>query len=733
MTTGRTIFSALVLVFGVIGCETFASAVDDSTAETTASAAAAQLDKGDEGESTSSPSDDGSNIDTSPKTASTGAGSSGGDSGASGEDKQKLMMCQSNADATVGQLEELFEDDEIPDYDVEERLQRADKLEEKCLEGSTADRIEGLSGYDELESKHERAEELTQKYERQAKKEEKKEREETSVEGLGSDNDFKRQDRWKMRPKRCKDVDVWNKKEGVDKPDKGETAAITGADEMFGSDEAVSSRAFSNPGAGRSYPVVEPHSIFARYACGKGVQGVDGSPDPNLGNMNTQYFEDDPRVLIGEAANDRELSGAKRNLYKAATAHYCWYATVWDLENGYAMYLQCKDVADDLPSVSEVEEAMDEEYPDFDFGKANVAYTYERALEAKKEVEQAFTKLEEEYPRLKEVYVDSAEAAEREYEKRREKYADIYKELDPITDRLLEDPESTPPEGCTEKVKGFREELAEDIPPTDEASARRLRVGNPLGYQITEALVYCYLHDGELARGWVEADALDNATRRVTRAEHIYIARREALHEVEQEFDGDEDAIAEALPNYKMRHSHPFPLPGDTHHTPHYLELLRDAGLILRTLGGPDPNDKKDKEEPKKRESKAPIVERTEETSKGTRIVFVKKTDTITTQDLECKDTDQVESWEVKENRMVARFKQDCTPVGPKRTEEVEYQYDPRIVPKDQGAMLESGMRVELMLNEHPDAKPDDVVIKRAWSDDNSQRPPVIIDGIELD
>jgi hypothetical protein len=365
-------------------------------------------------------------------------------------------------------------------------------------------------------------------------------------------------------------------------------------------------------------------------------------------------MEHDPRTIVGEAANNEDLSAHRRTLYRAVASYLCWKRTKWDLEVGYGPYLKCRDVAGQVPSDKEVEGAMEAEYPGQEFEQANVMHMLEEASEAKPEVTAVFGKLEKKYPKLREVFVEPAERAEKAYEKQRDKYADVYKKIDPITERLLDDPTSTPPEDCRETLRSARETIAEreGITLDGPDAVDELRVDTPVAYQTTEAFAYCHYMNGDLDQ------------------------------------------------------RSPMPLPGSTYRTPSYHSMMFDDGIRFEIVGGAteasgdESGDDSDLHTTSKSGKRLPVTGSIEDHEKGKKIVFETNTETVTWQPRKCRKTDKFSHWERQGNKVVAKYQQECEPVGEAKSRKVEHQLDPLGVPADQAEMLESGMRVELLNNE---------------------------------
>ncbi|MFB6263567.1 MAG: hypothetical protein ABEL76_08070, partial [Bradymonadaceae bacterium] len=269
-------------------------------------------------------------------------------------------------------------------------------------------------------------------------------------------------------------------------------------------------------------------------------------------------------------------------------------------------------------------------------------------------------------------------------------------------------------------------QLAEEIGVELAEGVHRLKAGHPLGYQITEALAYCYFGQKKFAKAWSEAMALEDANRNVSLAENIYFARRSALHEVEQKLN-TEEKIVEALPNYKWRHQYSIPLPGSTKRSPNFDGMIRNRANI-DTVGGPKPEES-DRENVQKTEFAPPVVASMEEVDGGVKIVFEKNTETYRVQPMDCEPTDRIAYWQMEGNRMVPHYEQDCEPVGEEETRKTTHQHDPVVLPSDEAKRVDAGARLEVVDN--ADAA-GDAALKRVWPEGADRDDPSIVAGWSL-
>ena len=645
------------------------------------------------------------------------------------ERQNTLSLCKSNTESAVRHAEELHEDLEgktdppLHDHDIGDKIGNIEGARD-CAEGERAQEIRRMPGSAEVRANWERASRLLESYKEGARQAEEEGFAAARAEGLGDDNPEQQRQRWRERPRRCTDGDKWNEAAGVEQREEASTATIQGADSVLDTDERrVPEEVFSN---NRFSYREGPYAVLVRHTCGKDVQGVDDYYAVDRQNFGSQVGQREARAFIGDVVRDDSHPEHLQTLYQAVAAHLCWTRTSWDLTTGYSAYLYCRDIADDLPSAQEVEQAMVEEFPDFEFEQDNMRFMYQQALDAKEEVDGAFAELEEEYPVMREVYRDAAEEAEEVWHRQQEEYAHLIEQIAPITELLLDDVENEAPQDCLAITQSARKELAEEIVIETPGDVRELRIGHPVGYQITEAMAYCHLHAGNLAEASLEAHALDEGMRRVTLGENIAVERRRALQEVEQRHDGDEEAITRDIPFYELRHNYTSPLPGDTHRSPSFFGYLNYGhGMRSDLIGGPEADDEDSEQADirfrqigQRNPQERPVIESIQDHRLGQRVVFVTETETRMHQQRECERTDRVEGYRMRGDRVEVEYEQRCRNVGEPRPVEIQHQYDPVVLANSQAEVLRPNMRVEILNNSHPNAAEDDTVLKRVWSDD---------------
>ncbi len=522
--------------------------------------------------------------------------------------------------------------------------------------------------------------------------------------------------RWFHRPDRCRGGNQWN--------------------DFRDDDHEVPRRVFDD-GAREE---LSPDDRVVRFICGAQVSDIETTDmDPRFVHTTNSQ---DPRQTMATALEDEELSESRRHLYQATLAHKCWHATDWDgrIDVSYNMYLHCQEHATDLPSMEEVEAAMETLYGGHDFELANIRFAYDRALNDKERVLAEGAAFEEEYPTQKAVYYEAGKEAEETFAKRQETYGDIINMVAPITEHIFDGAPSDSIEDCSETAGEARARLAEKIGVESAEDLQELRSTHPVGYQITEALAHCYVEEGQLSKARVEAEALQAGTRRVTLGEEIRLTRQEALQEVVAEHDGEASYINEVIPYYRNRTAARMILPTETYSTPNYFHQINNAGLMADVVGGPDTGDDDDNGEFDEHvqymqrrgynvDLSSPITEEIEEVEAGARLVFVHKSETVTRQETECYETDHIESWTLDGDELVPNYRVECQFVGEPWQETVDHQVDPVVIPADQGEMLEAGMRVEILVNRHRSADEGDAVIRHAWPAGEDDADAVVVDG----
>jgi len=588
-------------------------------------------------------------------------------------------------------------------------------FEKTCIKGPKAEEIKGLDGYQEVLDLYKEAKGMLQAAEKQEA--DRASAAESSALAAGPGGDIKAiRDRWRAKPARCQSAEAWDQASGAGQPKRGK-ARIAGLD----SGEAVG-RIHNRVFAGRDNSGRWPQDFsagdhLARIVCGKSIEGIDPFFQENRDLAGAQMLSGDSRIALAEVVTNRKADADRLVLYQAALLGECFRATAWDVKKGYVPYVYCNDAVGTPPSKAEVEAALKKVFPGRDYEQANLLFIFTEGLAAKKEIDAAFAEVERRYPRMKAVYRDSAVEARKRYAERRKKYASAYRVLDPVTDRLFGDPTSTPPPDCEKQLLGLREQLAKQLKPGDADGVRDLRIGHPLGYQITEALAYCYMGHGKMAKAKLEAEALSQGNRRISLAEEIAFARIDALQAVKRELKSD-GKIVQAIPNYRAG-SYGVPLPGSVRHSPRYLDLLSSRGRY-ETIG-------EDERKPAVIQSKKPAGD-------GVQLVFKKFKYTRKYRDFKCKETNKVDRYDITYNldgttTLKPVYRRNCWKVGPVKTEVIVHQEKPVIITPDDAKRLKNGSQVTVLANTQ---KKGDAAVVDAWMPKKGRDQAFIARGFQV-
>lgn len=411
----------------------------------------------------------------------------------------------------------------------------------------------------------------------------------------------------KDEPERCYDFSnyqEWLEEEGraesKESDDGGGTAAVSiqsESDDSEGDDkdrETIVESGFAN----------KQDSFW--YACGRGVPGIDEERDPEKhGPIESYEDEYDHRVKLANQLEAADLDSAQNALVSTVYAFQCYSMTNWKPGRDYLTYEFCNNHAEPLPTEDELKSAARKFYPGQPYEQRNYLYMYNRAKKAKPVVDEAFADFDEKYPKVRELYLGTAEQTRKGYEKRREKYPELYEYLNGILDEieanytrtardatlepggksaewtgrplelgvenpnkasggfteqtyahegarkrwnLLEEIDGSPPKGCETKVRDYRRQVWQDVQPTTPTEAENFVQTHPLGYLLTEALVYCLSdqqdRQAEMAL-WLEH--LTQGYRQRYLGRQIYVARKLAEQKISRKLSDEE--LQEAFPD----------------------------------------------------------------------------------------------------------------------------------------------------------------------------------------
>ena len=588
-------------------------------------------------------------------------------------------------------------------------------FEKTCIQGPKAEKIKGLDGYQEVLDLYAEAKGMLQAAEKKETDQASDAKSSALAAGPGGDIQAIR-GRWRAKPARCQSAEAWDQASGAGQSKRGK-ARIAGMDD----EEAASrihKRVFAGRGSSGRWPqdfTADDH--LARIVCGKSIEGVDPFFQERRDLVGAQMLTGDSRIALADAVTNRKADADRLVLYQAALVGECFRATAWNVKKGYVPYVYCSDAVGAPPSKAEVEAALKKVFAGRDFEHANLLFVFSEGLAAKKEIDAAFAKVERRYPRMKTVYRDSAVEARKRYAERRRKYASAYRVLDPITDRLFDDPTGTPPADCEKQLLQLRGQLAKKLKPGNAEGVRDLRIGHPLGYQITEALAYCYMGHGKMAKAKLEAEALSQGNRRISLAEEIAFARIDALHAVKQELKS-EGKIIQAIPNYRAG-SYGVPLPGSVRRSPRYLDLLSSRGRY-ETIG-------EDERKPAVIKSKKPAKD-------GVQLLFKKFKYTRTYRDFKCKETNKVDRYDISYNldgtsTLKPVYRQNCWKVGPVKKQVIVHQEKPIIITPGDAKRLKKGSQVTVLSNTQ---KKGDAAVIDAWMPKKGRDQAFIAQGFQV-
>jgi len=384
------------------------------------------------------------------------------------------------------------------------------------------------------------------------------------------------------------------------------------------------------------------------------------------------------------------LDADHRLLYRGLLTFACYHVEErklkagqgWNLKRHYGTYAVCSQSIGKDPSPEAVGEAFERFYPGRKFEKANVVHIVGLGLKRRAEIEGLFRRLERQKPHLKKVFWDARLKGMRDWEKWRIKHAGVFKILDPITEKLQRDIHSTPPTDCLEKLLELRVKLIQKIKPKNASDIRGVRVGNPLHYQIIEALTYCYLGKGRIAKAFQEAGVLIKEPRRIRKADWAFMSIQDALIKAKKDLR-DEASLDRELPGWKW----PYRLPSVPRHTWIGQKLRKKS----RNKGNP--------EKIGESESRPAVLSGMKKKDGGVLLSFRKIAWRYPQYRHECRRTNRVEHYEISGNRLKPIYGQSCKRVGKPIWINVKYQEKPLIVPAEDAALLKKGMFLEITVN----------------------------------
>lgn len=583
-------------------------------------------------------------------------------------------------------------------------------FERTCIAGPKAGKIKGMPEYQQVLGFHAEGKALIEAATKKVQAAKEEASSSALAAGPGGDSNAVRA-RWKARPERCRSSEAWNKAAGHGRARQG-SARIVGAGDQ-GDSQGVHQRVFQGRGSDLRWPSgfrAEDH--LTRIICGVKVEGVDPWFSERSDIYGKQFLRGDSRVVLSEAVVNGRGSAAQGVLYKVALLQECFRGTQWRVPESYAAYALCRDAVHQPPSESAVIKALETVFPGRAYERANVLYLLREGLKSMKEVDAAFGRLEAKYPRMKQVYRDAADKARQRHAQRRSRHAAIYRTLDPRTQRLQDDLDSAHSSGCEQELLRLRRELGKELKAKDEAGVKRLRVLDPLGFQITEALAHCYLGRKKLAHAYAEASALKKQNRRLTLSEEIFFSRLDAFVALEQQLKS-KGRIQQVLPNYSGFWTG-MPRPETVYLPRQMLSKLEGLGKY-KIVGEAE---------------KAPaIVSAMKPVSGGVKLVFKKHNFIHRYRQISCRTTNRVERYEISGSSIRPIYQQDCRHVGPVLKKKLTFQEAPVVLAKAEAALVKQGMQLIALDNIH--AAGDAVLVDLWWPKQGRARA-LILQGVHL-
>jgi len=583
-------------------------------------------------------------------------------------------------------------------------------FESICIKGPRAAKISGLSEYPQVMEFYRQAKAKLTSVVSQQEKAKAVAKSAALEAGPGGDFNTVRA-RWKARPARCQTVEAWSKAAGISPRKKG-SSRISGLEDLSPA-KKVHPRLFDGRSAAGRWPEdFTPDDHLARIVCGDCVEGIDSYFSERSHIYGTQLLPGDSRISLAEAVLNHWGDDAHDVLYKVALIQECFRATQWNVKKDYAQYAHCRDAVGQPPTRSQVKAAAEAVFPGRKFERDNLLYLLREGVKSMAEVDAVFARVEAKYPRMKAVFRDSARQGRARYALRRSRHAAAYRILDPITARLRQSMDSPPPAGCEKALLGLREKLIRQVKPRSPEGVRQLRVVNPLGYQISEALAYCYMGSGKLARAFMEIRALQKGNRRVNLSEEIFFSRLDALVKVARELKAT-GRIQQVLPNYDGFWSG-LPRPESVYTPRLLLSKLKSMGSY-RIFG-------------EKKQAPA-VVTAISPVSKGVKLTFKKNRFVYKYRRTTCRDTNKVDRYELSGSSIRPIYRQSCHEVGPLLTRVVVHQESPVVVPREDASAIKKGMQVVGLNNVQAEG---DAVITDRWWPKQGRKKALLIQGIKV-
>jgi hypothetical protein len=497
-------------------------------------------------------------------------------------------------------------------------------------------------------------------------------------------------------------------------------ATIEGADDPPRAPGTIDPRIFEDAPHQRP-KVMAPDDWVTRVACGHKIRGIDpqwqisgGSTTGLLGEFGSEAQDRnserdrDSRVVLARALHDHVGDANHRALYEAVLAHQCFAATEWSVKHDYLRYLHCVSALDEVPSAAALDAAVQAVYPDSAWHRANLEFVLQVGLQARQQVVAAFTDAETKYPLMKQTLRDSAEAAIARFRKRHQERAEIYQLVDPISQQMVADVLSPAPVGCNETLRQARSKLAAQLHPRSEQGMQDLVAGDSLGYQITEAMAYCYLRAKLPAHARREIESLKGGRRIANEEEAAYYAREDAIADAEKKLGVSSRHSRDDVK--KLEKTIP-PLTFGAALYDFRPSSLSEASRMINEVYGAAVRAVGDDH------SFPVIIVGKSSADNGVTLTF-KKT-TYPWQDVQCQNTDRIDRIDYSGSSAHVVYQQACKAVGP--VEQRTHQEPPLVVAAQDAATAAKGQQIFVMVSDGADG-----AIVKAWMPGDPKHPAVV-------
>ncbi|MFB6345635.1 MAG: hypothetical protein ABEK50_07685 [bacterium] len=471
-------------------------------------------------------------------------------------------------------------------------------------------------------------------------------------------------------------------------------------------------------------PIFDGHEWDQKVFCGDGYQGVD----PWFSEISD--VEEGPKwKFLYKTMKTGDLDQSEQVLYKALLAHDCFKRhTDWNAQEDYPKFAFCRYATEDMPSRSEVESALDDKLTsDMYFAKNNFLFLYEIGKKYRSKVMKGFSKYEEQYPVLKQIYVEGTKQGIEKYNSLREKYSDIFDAVEPVKKAMKA--EKKPPENCTEELETLEESFLQQEQPEEytHTAISDFRTEHPVFRPLTEALAYCYSYD---KHRWIGYELLYDQTLRngpgevATKDALVVKTRKDIFNKLQEEKSSDDFPSflrgVRSLPQ-KLESEFIDQYPPKFKYQPDRSGLGAGAGRAYDH----ENRDYGDRPEP------APVIQSIEVGEAGAKITFPKKVETSKNEVCaDWKTLDRISHYEEGINGQTeVVYEKKCLEYKTVHGE-YERQLEAALISRKEAEPLKEGMQVNIM-SERGDIK-DGMVIDAWWPDKPDGENLVIRRGLKV-